>query len=61
MCAGRGLVLLHPSLHRALKLTFPTDVGVIVQDSRITTDIGTESLEQSLGVLTPIDFHPIYV
>lgn len=57
-CAGRVPGLFHPSLCRALKLTFPADVGGIVTDGRITTDIGTGSLEQSVGHMTSTEFRP---
>lgn len=60
-CAGRDPVRLHPSLYKALKLIFPTDVCSIVKDGRVTTDIGTGSLGQSFGVLTPLDFRPVCV
>lgn len=43
---------LHPSLHRALKLTFLMDVGVIVLDIRITSETGIWSLGKSVGVLS---------
>lgn len=46
LCAGRVPVLLHPSLYRALKLTFPMDIGDTVLDRQITSDIGTSSLGQ---------------
>lgn len=58
-CSGRVPVLLHPSLYRAVKLIYPTDVGGIVLDGRITTELGTGSLGQSVGVLTNVDFHPV--
>lgn len=48
--------MLHHSLYRALKLTFPRDVGSIVMEGRITFDVVTSSLEQSVGVKTPTDF-----
>lgn len=50
-CTGRVPLRLHPSLHRALKLTYPTDVGGIVLDGRMTTELGTGSLGQSVGFL----------
>lgn len=60
-CAGRALVLLHPSLYRAQKLTFPTDIGGIVLDARIMSNIGTGSLGQSVRFLSPANFHPVYI
>lgn len=35
------------------------DVDRIVGNSRITSDIGTGSLGQSVGGPTPADFHPV--
>lgn len=52
-CTERVLVILHPTLHRALKLMYPTDVGGIVLDVRITTEMGTGNLGQSVGVFQP--------
>lgn len=42
--SGRVPVLLHPSLYRAVKLAYPTDVDGTIRDGRITTEIGTGSL-----------------
>lgn len=61
LCSGRVLLLFHSSLYRVLNLTFLTDVGGIVSDGRITTDIGTGSLGQYVRVQTPADFCPICV
>lgn len=61
ICAWRIPVALHPSLYRALKLTYPTDVSGSVTDGRITTDIETGNLGQSVGVLIPADFCPVCV
>lgn len=61
MCSGRVPVILYPSLYRALKLTFPTNVNGIFKDSQIMTDIGTGNLEQSTGVLNSIDFRPVCI
>lgn len=52
-CVGKVSVLLHTSLYRVLKLMFPTDVGNIVIDNQITTDIVTGSLGQYIEILTP--------
>lgn len=38
----------HTSLYRALKVSFATDVGVVVRDSRIRTVIATVNLGQSV-------------
>lgn len=43
-CAERGPVILHPELYRVLKLTYPMDVGSIVLDGRMTTEMETGSL-----------------
>lgn len=48
-CAWRTPVLLQPSLYEALKLTFPTDIGGIVLHGRITSDVGSGNLGQSVG------------
>ena len=58
-CAGRVPILVHPSLYRSLKVRFPLDVGGITRDDRVTTELGTGSLRQSFGILTPNDFRPI--
>lgn len=58
-CAGRVPVVLHPSVYRAAKLTFPMDVGGIVPEGRMTTELGTGSLGHSVGVLSPADFRPV--
>lgn len=47
-CAGRVPVLLQRSLYRAIKLTFATDVGGIITEGRITSDVGTGSLDKNL-------------
>ena len=58
-CSGRVPILVHPSLYRSLKLRFPIDVGGITRDNRVTTELGTGSLRQAVGILTPKDFRPI--
>lgn len=58
-CAESVPVVLHPSVYRAAKLTFPMDVGRIVPGGRMTTELGTGSLGHSVGVLSPADFRPI--
>lgn len=57
----RASVSLPPSLYRALKFTFLTDIGSIVSDGQIMSDIGTASLGQSIKVLTPTDFRPVSI
>lgn len=59
-CAGRVPVRLHPLLYRALKLTYPTDVGSFVLDGGMRTELGTGSLGQFVAVLHPTDFQPVY-
>lgn len=55
MCAGRILVIFHPCLYIALKLTYPMNVGGIVLEGRIMSDIGTGSLGQSVRALIHAD------
>ena len=50
--SGRVPILVHPSLYRSLKLQFPIDVGGITRDNRVTTELGTGSLRQAVGILT---------
>lgn len=40
---------------------YSTNASGIVLDKRITSKIGTSSLGQSVGALTPADFWPVYV
>lgn len=56
--AGRVPVILHSTLY-IIKLTYPTDVGSIALDGRMTAEMGTWSLEQSVGVLTAADSRPV--
>ena len=55
---GRSPLFVHLSLYRALKLTFPRDVGGLAHDDAIPTEIATESMSQIVGVLTPAMFRP---
>ena len=55
---GRVPVVLHPSLYRALKLTFPWDVGGLARDGAIDNEMVTGSMSQTVGVLTPAMFSP---
>ena len=50
--SGRVLILLHPSLYRPLKLTFPRDIGGLAHDSIITKELGLGSISQIVGVLS---------
>ena len=58
-CAGRVPILVHPSFYRSLKLRYPMDVGGITRDDRVNTELGTGSLRQAVGILTPKDFRPV--
>ena len=58
-CSGRIPILVHPSLYRSLKVRFSLDVGGVSRKCRITTELGTGSLRQAVGILTPEDFRPI--
>ena len=58
-CSGRVPILVHPSFYRSLKLRYPMDVGGITRDDRVSTELGTGSLRQAVGILSPGDFRPI--
>ena len=58
-CSGRVPILVHPSFYRSLKMQSPLDVEGITRDDRVTTELGTGSLRQAVGILTPKDFRPI--
>ena len=58
-CSGRVPILVHPSFYRSLKLRYPMDVGGITRDDRVSTELGTGSLRQAVGIFTPKDFRPI--
>ena len=53
---GRVPVVLHPFLYKAVKLTYPRDVGSLAHDGVITNEIATGSMSQTVGVLTPAMF-----
>ena len=53
---GRVPVELHPSLYRAVKLTFPRDIEGLAHDGAITREMATGSMSQTVGVLTPAMF-----
>ena len=57
-CSGRVPILVHPSLYRALKVRFPLDVGRVSRGGRVNAELGTGSLKQAVGILTPEDFRP---
>ena len=50
---GRDPVFLHPSLYRAVKLTFPWDIGGLAHDGAITG-----SMNQTVTILTTAMFSP---
>ena len=58
-CSGRVQILVHPSFYRYLKLRYPMDVGGITRDDRVSTELGTGSLRQAVGILNPKDFRPV--
>ena len=58
-CSGRAPILVHPSFYRSLRLRYPVDVGGITRDDRVSTELGTGSLRQAVGILTPKDFRPV--
>lgn len=58
-CARKVPVVLHTALYRTLKLPYPIDIGGIVLDSRMTSEMGTGSLRQSVGVFSFADFRPV--
>ena len=53
---GRVPVVLHPSLYRAVKLTFPRDIGGLAHDDAITNEMATVFMSQTISVLTPAMF-----
>ena len=55
-CASRFPIYVHPCFYRSLKLRYPLDVGGISRDDRFTTELGTGSLGQAVGILTTEDF-----
>ena len=60
-CKGlieRVPVVLHLSVYRAVKLTFPRDIGDLAHDRAITNEMATGSMSQTVGVLTPAMFSP---
>ena len=58
-CSSRVPILVHPSFYRSLKLRYPMDVEGITRDDRVSTELGTGSLRQAVGILTPKDFRPV--
>lgn len=54
--SGSYPVFVHPSLYRALKLTFRGDIGNLSLDS-IKSKMGTGTIGQAVGVLTSAMFN----
>ena len=54
--AKRVPVMLHPSLYRAVKLTYPQDIGGLAHDRVITNEMATGLMSQTVGNLTPAMF-----
>ena len=58
-CMGRVPIYVHLCSYRSLKLWYPMDVGGISREGRVTNELGTGSLRQAVGILTPEDFRLI--
>ena len=58
-CSGLALIYVHPSFFRTSNLMSPLDVGGLIRDGRVTTEVGTGSLEHTIGILTPKDFETV--
>ena len=58
-CLGRIPILVRPSLYWSLKVRFPLDVGGVSRKCWMTTELGTGSLRQAVGIFTTGDFRPI--
>ena len=56
--SGRVPLYVHPSLYRALKLTFPRDIGGLAIDNTIPKEMGFDPMSQTVGILTPVMFSP---
>ena len=50
--AGRVPIYVHPCFNRSVKLKQPLDVGGFSKDGWVTTELGTGSLLQAVGILT---------
>ena len=55
-CRDRVPIYVHPSFYRALKLTYPYDVGGLVRDGRFTKEHSRGIMSRSVGVLSAADF-----
>ena len=49
-------LFVHPSLYKSIKLVYPLDVGVVSCDGQMTTELGTGSLRQTIGLLSLKNF-----
>ena len=58
-CSGRVSIYVHPSFYRFLKLKYLLDVGRISREGLVSTELGNDSLRQTIGILTPNDFRPV--
>lgn len=56
-CSGSSPVFVHPSLYRALKITFSLDIGGLSPDDTIKSEMGTGSMGEAVGVLNPAMFN----
>ena len=57
--SGKVPIFFHLSIYRALRLKYPSDIGGISKDGRITTELGTGSLRHAVGILTLDHFRPV--
>ena len=55
-CRDRVPIYVHPSFYRALKLTYPYDVGGLVRDGRFTKIHARGIMARLVGVLSAADF-----
>ena len=58
-CTGRVPIYVHSSFYRALKLRYSMNVRGISRDGRVTNELGSGSLCQAVGILTPEDFRSV--
>ena len=59
VCVGRMAVGMHPSFYRFLKLTFPSMVGGILREKKISTELASGNLGHTFHMLTQEDFGPV--
>ena len=52
-CARWAFVYVQSSFYWALKLKYPLDGGGVSRDGRVTTELSTGSLTQTVDILTP--------